>query len=248
MIALNIPMKELLEHRVNLVSEVKRYLGYSNLEPDEDICRAIRVAIEEMSHHCSPKSEILTFPMHIDEKNHVVSIEKINFKIQSKSLSQFLTGFQEIAIFAATLGLQADQLIKRESFVNLTQSLILDATASVLIEEACNFAEKTFRSELRVKKRGLSERFSPGYWDLSIELQPVILKILNASKTLGIYTTDRFQLIPSKSITAFMGINSDEKILPEISSSERNIYSVKCQNCYHHERCFYLKKGEICEF
>ena len=119
-------------------------------------------------------------------------------------------------------------------------------TASAIIEEVCDFAENKFRSELKLEKSILTQQYSPGYGDLSIELQPAILKVLNASKLLGIYTTDRFQLIPSKSVTAFMGIKSIENS-SEVIPSETRVISETCQKCYHHYQCFYLKKGEICE-
>ena len=76
----------------------------------------------------------------------------MNCIINSKDLSQFLNGSQEIVILAATLGLQLDQLVKQKSYLNLTKTLMIDATASAIIEEVCDFAENKFRSELKLEK------------------------------------------------------------------------------------------------
>ena len=66
----------------------------------------------------------------------------MNFIIKSKDLSQFIKGSHVIVIFPATLGLQLDQLVKQKSYMNLTKTLIIDATASAIIEEVCNLPEK----------------------------------------------------------------------------------------------------------
>ena len=49
-------------------------------------------------------------------------------------------------------------------------------------------------------------RFSPGYGDLPIEIQPKILTVLSADKTLGITLNESYLMTPVKSITAIMGV------------------------------------------
>lgn len=247
MIIMDIPVETLLKNREMIISEIKRYLGYSNQEPDEEINQMIISALEEIRDYSTPKYLIRAFPIHIDEKKQIIFIDTTKIIIKSKSLTQFLKGSQELVILAATLGLQVDQLIKRKSYSNLTQTLVFDATASAIVEEVCDFAEKKFRSELKSRTLELSQRFSPGYGDLGIELQPAILNLLNTANTLGIYTTDRFQLIPSKSITAFMGIRSATNEQEPNSDVKRNLLA-ECQKCYQHDRCYYIKKGETCDF
>jgi cobalamin-dependent methionine synthase I len=49
-------------------------------------------------------------------------------------------------------------------------------------------------------------RYSPGYGDLSLSFQPVLLNELNAAKLLGITLTDSYLMIPRKSISAIIGV------------------------------------------
>ena len=57
----------------------------------------------------------------------------------------------------------------------------------------------------------MTPRFSPGYGDLPIELQRDFLTLLDASRKIGLTATESSMLVPSKSITALIGIRSDQK-------------------------------------
>ena len=56
-----------------------------------------------------------------------------------------------------------------------------------LLKKSVICQKNKFRSELKLKNSKLTQQYGPGYGDLSIELQPAILKVLNASKSLGIF-------------------------------------------------------------
>jgi cobalamin-dependent methionine synthase I len=53
----------------------------------------------------------------------------------------------------------------------------------------------------------LRPRFSPGFGDLPLSLQPEILAITNARKNLSITLDEGCLMSPSKSVTAFAGID-----------------------------------------
>ena len=52
----------------------------------------------------------------------------------------------------------------------------------------------------------LRPRYSPGYGDLSLEVQSEVLKVLNADKILGIKLGANLLMTPKKSITAVQGV------------------------------------------
>ena len=60
------------------------------------------------------------------------------------------------------------------------------------------------------KEKTLTNRCSPGYGDLPLSLQPHLLSALNANKLLHITLSDTLLMIPQKSITAIVGIRSDD--------------------------------------
>ena len=50
-------------------------------------------------------------------------------------------------------------------------------------------------------------RYSPGYGDLSLDVQSSFLKALNAQKTIGLFLSEGGVMQPEKSVTALMGLS-----------------------------------------
>ena len=122
-------------------------------------------------------------------------------QVQSKALSRNLAGCPEAYILAVTIGAQVDRLLLRLSAVSPTDRFITDALASSAAESLCEYASHRLASGLKCRPR-----FSPGYGDFPISFQPQVLDRLNAAQFLGITLTDALMMVPSKSITAVMGI------------------------------------------
>lgn len=123
----------------------------------------------------------------------------------SRDLAKNLSGCKEAFLFAVTLGLSVDRLIIRESLLSEARHFVTDALASALAEAACDVAEKDIKGALRCKPR-----FSPGYGDLPLGVQPHVLQILDAKNKLGISLSSSLLMTPSKSITAIMGIYNEK--------------------------------------
>ncbi len=122
---------------------------------------------------------------------------------ESQSLSKRLADCKEAFVFAVTLGLEVDRLLMRLSATDLTGHFITDAYASALADAACDFAEKEIRGGLPC-----IPRYSPGYGDFSLDLQKPLLDFLQATQ-LGITLTKNRLMVPTKSITAVMGIQDE---------------------------------------
>lgn len=122
---------------------------------------------------------------------------------ESESLSKRLEGCREAFLFAVTLGLGVDRLLMRLSASDPTGHFITDAYASALADAACDLAEQELA-------QGLSciRRYSPGYGDLSLSLQQPLLDFLQG-RQLGITLTKNWLMVPTKSITAIMGIKDE---------------------------------------
>ena len=118
---------------------------------------------------------------------------------QSRDLRRCLRGAREAYLFAATLGHGVDLLVRKYAALSAADLLIVQAIAATAIEqyiddETASWGEK------------LLPRYSPGYGDLPLSVQPDFLAALDAQKTLGITLTETFLMIPSKSVTAIIGI------------------------------------------
>lgn len=121
--------------------------------------------------------------------------------ITSRALEKNLCGCEEAFVFTLTLGHEVDRLLQRLSLTSPAKHFVTDALASSLAETACDLAEKRICLSLPHRPR-----FSPGYADLPLTLQPALLATLDAERSLGITLSDALLMSPSKSITAIMGI------------------------------------------
>lgn len=125
--------------------------------------------------------------------------------VESKALSKVLKDLKEVIIMVLSSGLEVDRLISRAFIKSQVEGFILDAIASAGIESFADYITNVINENIAT-----TNRFSPGYADLPMEFQEPLLNRLNASKTVGISLTDKYIMIPSKSITAIMGIKQLE--------------------------------------
>lgn len=123
---------------------------------------------------------------------------------KSDSLYRHLGGAKQAYIFALTLGIEVDRLILRLESSSTADRFITDALASALVEAACDAAEKTIFEGTDLAPAGY--RFSAGYGDFPLDLQPKILGSINAGRLLGITLSRSMLMIPRKSVTAVIPI------------------------------------------
>lgn len=124
----------------------------------------------------------------------------------SRDLGRRLAGCRECVVFAATVGLEMDRLIARYGGVSPSRSLFFQAIGAERIEALCGSFCVQAAAELRLRGRGVTPRFSPGYGDLPLELQREIFRVLDCSRRIGLTLNESLLMSPSKSVTAVFGI------------------------------------------
>jgi len=122
----------------------------------------------------------------------------------SKDLERCLGDSREVFIFAVTLGAGVDRLLLKYSRISPAGAFMADAVANAYAEAAADRAQEILDGIEKTKNR-----FSPGYGDLPLEIQPKILETVNAGKLLGVTLTDSLLMKPQKTITAIAGINRE---------------------------------------
>jgi hypothetical protein len=140
--------------------------------------------------------------------------DKSPLKLEGGDIHLHLEDCDHALIFAATLGLQADELIRKTEASDMAGAVVLDALASAAIEQVCDKAE----AEIRRKYGTITTRYSPGYGDFPLSIQQELLTALNAKKKIGLHASESNLLIPRKSVTAIIGIAAK----PFISFDERS--------------------------
>ena len=182
--------------------EAVRYLGYGKNPVDEATSRLVEKGFLELEKVSALRSVFRIFEMNrIDEEKVAIG----TLQISSKSLARNLNHCEKAVLFGATLGTGVDRLIARTSLTDMANAVVLQACAAAMLEEFCD--EKQFEIGEELEKEGLylRPRFSPGYGDLPLEIQPQILASVGAARRLNITLAKNLMMTPSKSVTAIKG-------------------------------------------
>lgn len=149
-------------------------------------------------------------------------------------IREFLHDCGSVVLLAATLGAEAESLIRRAAGRNMTDAVILDAAGSAAIEKVCdNFCEDLAKE---LAPRYLTDRFSPGYGDMPLSDQQALFRVLDVSRRIGVSLSSSGLMIPQKSVTALIGV----------SDRPQKKRGRSCSNCGMAENCPYRKEGTNC--
>ena len=121
--------------------------------------------------------------------------------VSSSSLSRALKDSNHVILLAVTASINVDQLIAKAMLQNASSGFYIDAIASAGIESYIEYITHDICNGLNV-----TNRFSPGYADFPLEFQKFLLERLSAKENLGIMLSSDYLMIPTKSITAVIGV------------------------------------------
>lgn len=179
-------------------AEILRYLRTNSSVQDEQLMNLIDGQMALVNETVKPKSIYGVFDCTVTESSLIIG--EIQFK--STRLAKNLSGCRRVAVMAATLGTEGDRLLR--TYANEGARLVvMQAVLASKIEEVCDGVQHKIETDLKVKTRS---RYSPGYFDLDISEQRKLFSLLEITKRCAITLTDTFQMIPTKSVTAFAGI------------------------------------------
>ena len=82
----------------------------------------------------------------------------------------------------------------------------------------------------------LTGRYSPGYGDWPLAVQPLLAAALDTARRAGLCVTENNLMTPRKSITAILGV-SDHPVRGHLAG---------CGHCVLRTRCEYRKRGITC--
>ena len=167
---------------------------------DEGVLALADKAAEAVENGASPKTLYRIFDC--TQNGDVVTIGGVEFR--SSRLADNLRGCKSAVVFGATLGTECDRMINAAAATDVALAMAIQAAAACKIEEVCDELEKQIIAEHGVTLRS---RYSPGYFDLDISEQKKVFAMLELTKRIGITLTDTFEMLPTKSVTAIIGIN-----------------------------------------
>lgn len=176
-------------------SEALRYMGGKALNPDKMTSELMDKAESDLLKVCRPAYTFTEIP-------------KDSIALGGNDIKEVVSESEKVLLIAATLGVYVEKLLRKTQITDMAQAVVLDAMASVAIEQ---FMDK-IELELKERYKGLffTNRFSPGYGDYPLEKQREVIKILNTEKKIGLSLSDSLMLNPTKSVTAVIGLNKHQ--------------------------------------
>ncbi|MCQ2409879.1 MAG: Vitamin B12 dependent methionine synthase activation subunit [Clostridia bacterium] len=204
-------------------------LRYACSKETDEINKLLDECIEEMEGNLN--SDVVYEDFYMEEKD-----SEINFsftKTHSESLAKSFSGCGVGVVFAATIGLGIDRLIEKYNKVSPSKALMFQALGTERIENLCDNFQKYISSQYAGIGLIPVGRFSPGYGDLDLNLQKVILPYLEAEKRIGITLNDSLLMTPSKSVTAFIGLKDIFRTFEVEEQCGHDCHSCSSEDCLY---------------
>ncbi|MBL7166830.1 MAG: hypothetical protein ISS55_10150 [Dehalococcoidales bacterium] len=129
---------------------------------------------------------------------------------RSQVISGLLNNCEQVAVFALTIEGYLEEATSQLADDGLVvQARVLDAIGSNAVEQVAEHVHNVITDRVGIHGLTTSRRFSPGYCDWSIDQQEMLFRIMNGSSSF-IYLTDRYLMVPQKSISGIIGIGTRE--------------------------------------
>lgn len=180
-------------------SEIRRYARISGAEGFDHL---IDACIKESESVLSYRVCYTILPVNRTDEGLWLG----TIKESSKTIEKAIRNAREVVLFAATVGAPFDLLIRRYGMAEPSKALILQAIGAERAESLCDAFCKMISKELSADGKHLTKRVSPGYGDISLELQRDIFKVLDCPRKIGLTLDESLLMSPSKSVTAIVGI------------------------------------------
>lgn len=187
------------------INEIIRYAGTKELTPEMN--KLLEKCLSEVRDKLSGKVCYCEFP--IECRGEVIDLTFT--KTNSAALRKNLNGCDSVIVFGATVGIELDRIIARYGASSPAAALMFQAIGAERIEALCNLFNDEITKQKEAHGKTTTPRFSPGYGDLSIEIQRDIFRILDCPRKIGLMLNQSLLMSPSKSVTAIIGISNTEQ-------------------------------------
>lgn len=213
--------------------QVLRYLGHKGQEMSKALEDRLEGCIDLVCQAAAPR--VCTGSFAIEKTEQGIQVSDTTLVLTGRDIADLLKNSRRCFLMAATLGPEVDRLCRYQSARSMADAVMVDAAATALIECVCDKAQAELADSLP-KGQGLTMRYSCGYGDLPLSLQPMFVRVLDAPRRIGLSCLPSLLLTPQKSVTAVMGI----------SQTETAAKQADCQTCRFASSCVLRKAGKHC--
>lgn len=200
------------------VKECLRYLG-----ADENLRPQVEAAAGRLSAALAPRWTYRVLPWPLQELD-----------LPGETARTMLSQCRQVCVLVCTLGAQFDAMLRAEEARGMDRAVIWNACGSAWVEAGCDEAQREIAA--RFPQLYLTDRFSPGYGDLPLSVQPALCALTDAQRRLGVTVTPSHLLNPVKTVTALIGL----------SDSPQRARIRGCAYCAMRDTCSIRKGGKRC--
>lgn len=136
--------------------------------------------------------------------------------LPGNSARSMLKDCRFVIVLAGTLGMRFDRQLASLHLQSPAKALLFDALGSALIDQLLDEQTEILAGRLAQNQTldhplFLTDRFSCGYGDLPLTLQEPLCQLADAQRQCGIHVHASSMMSPSKSVSALIGLASNEQ-------------------------------------
>ncbi len=182
------------------LAEIARYMRMGRAVPEGALAGRVEGLLGEALKTVRPARVWRRFPFAGD------AIECGALRIDARgTFARHLAGCHAAYLACGTIGAGFDAFQRRASISSGADALIVQAIGAALIERLMDDMGGEIEGDLADGERLIS-RYSPGYGDFPLAEQRTLLAILDAPRAVGVSLTDTLLMVPSKSVSAIIGV------------------------------------------
>lgn len=221
-------------------AEVLRYMGYSGQPMTPELDARIDGVVERCLGIARPMASWDVFDVSGREPTGdgrpAVQLTGTSMQLIGESMERHMAGASSVAVMAVTVGMGVERELRRLSLTDPVEQVVFDAAGTTAVERAADACEASVVAWARERGLYTNFRFSPGYGDMPLETQPVLLATVDAQRRLGITLSKSLLMTPTKSVTAVIGLFDE----PQPSSH------ASCGDCLCSDFCRIRATGRPC--
>lgn len=214
--------------------EILRYMGYKDSGVTERIEKLLTRCEEETLKIIQPKYIYRRFQIEAGVQG--IYVQGTPLILTGSDIREHLKNCDSLFLLGVTAGIELDKRIRRYMITEPDVGVVMDSCGIQAVEQIADAGENEIEAIARAEGKHLTWRFSPGYGDLPLETQKELVRVLDTHRKIGVSLTESCLMVPSKSVTAIIGI----------SDTKRDPRENKCDFCNNRGNCEFRKKGTRC--
>lgn len=219
-----------------------RYLGYGGQEIEPGLAARIDAVVTGLERDVTPRGVRRVFPVDasgVDETGEpCIRLAGTAVELTGRDIYRHLKDARLCAVLACTLGMGSERRLRMLGSQQPLESAVYDAACSAYVEAAVGAMDDAVRADAAELGLSCNWRFSCGYGDCPLTAQPRLVAAVNATRLIGLTVTPTNLLLPSKSVTAMIGLFDG----PVHDANSRPT----CGICRLRENCRFRARGTTC--